>query len=84
MFRSKPNYDWSSHACDAMRYCRFGLQEINTRQAAPQSVADNENTGLYNYGIIIFSPKMPPLPPVQPISQGPPSTEQRALKEEGR
>ena len=42
MFRSKPVHDWSSHACDAMRYLATGLQEINTRQAAPQSVADNE------------------------------------------
>ena len=41
MFRSKPVHDWSSHACDAMRYLAVGLQEINTRQTAPQSVADN-------------------------------------------
>ena len=41
MFRSKPVHDWSSHACDAMRYLAVGLQEINTRQSAPQSVADN-------------------------------------------
>ena len=41
MFRSKPVHDWSSHACDAMRYLAVGLQEINTRQAAPQNVADN-------------------------------------------
>jgi hypothetical protein len=46
MFRSKPVHDWSSHACDAMRYLAVGLQEINTRQVAPQSVADN------NYRII--------------------------------
>ena len=46
MFRSKPVHDWSSHACDAMRYLAVGLQEINTRQSAPQSVADN------NYRII--------------------------------
>jgi hypothetical protein len=25
-----------------MRYLSVGLQEINTRQSAPQSVADNE------------------------------------------
>ena len=42
MFRSKPGHDWSSHACDAMRYLAVGLQEINTRQTAPQSVADND------------------------------------------
>tara|TARA_X000001382_G_scaffold16041_1_gene10170 strand:+ start:34 stop:1161 length:1128 start_codon:yes stop_codon:yes gene_type:complete len=42
MFRSKPVHDWSSHACDAMRYLAVGLQELNTRQTAPQSVADNE------------------------------------------
>jgi hypothetical protein len=42
MFRSKPVHDWSSHACDAMRYLSVGLQEINDRQTAPQSVADNE------------------------------------------
>jgi hypothetical protein len=42
MFRSKPVHDWSSHACDAMRYLAVGLQELNTRQSAPQSVADNE------------------------------------------
>jgi hypothetical protein len=42
MFRSKPVHDWSSHACDAMRYLAVGLQEINDRQIAPQSVADNE------------------------------------------
>ena len=42
MFRSKPVHDWSSHACDAMRYLAVGLQEINTRQTAPQSVADND------------------------------------------
>ena len=42
MFRSKPVHDWSSHACDAMRYLAVGIQEINTRQSAPQSVADNE------------------------------------------
>ena len=42
MFRSKPVHDWSSHACDAMRYLAVGLQEINTRQSAPQSVADND------------------------------------------
>ncbi len=41
MFRSKPVHDWSSHACDAMRYLCVGLQEINTRQTAPQNVADN-------------------------------------------
>ena len=41
MFRSKPVHDWSSHACDAMSYLAVGLQEINTRQSAPQSVADN-------------------------------------------
>ena len=41
MFRSKPNHDWSSHACDSMRYLSVGLQELNTRQSAPQSVADN-------------------------------------------
>ena len=41
MFRSKPVHDWSSHACDAMRYLAVGLQEINTRQTAPQSIADN-------------------------------------------
>ena len=46
MFRSKPVHDWSSHACDAMRYLAVGLQELNTRQTAPQSVADN------NYNII--------------------------------
>jgi len=46
MFRSKPVHDWSSHACDAMRYLAVGLQELNTRQTAPQSVADN------NYRII--------------------------------
>jgi len=46
MFRSKPVHDWSSHACDAMRYLCVGLQEINTRQTAPQNVADN------NYRII--------------------------------
>ena len=42
MFRSKPVHDWSSHACDAMRYLAVGFQEINTRQTAPQSVADND------------------------------------------
>ena len=42
MFRSKPVHDWSSHACDGMRYLSVGLQEINDRQTAPQSVADNE------------------------------------------
>jgi hypothetical protein len=42
MFRSKPVHDWSSHACDAMRYLAVGLQELNTRQTAPQSVADND------------------------------------------
>lgn len=42
MFRSKPVHDWSSHACDAMRYLAVGIQEINTRQSAPQSIADNE------------------------------------------
>jgi phage terminase large subunit len=46
MFRSKPVHDWSSHACDAMRYLAVGLEELNTRQTAPQSVADN------NYNII--------------------------------
>jgi len=46
MFRSKPVHDWSSHACDAMRYLAIGLEELNTRQNAPQSVADN------NYRII--------------------------------
>jgi len=42
MFRSKPVHDWNSHACDAMRYLAVGLQELNTRQTAPQKVADNE------------------------------------------
>jgi len=41
VFRSKPVHDWSSHACDAMRYLALGLQEIYTRQSAPQSIADN-------------------------------------------
>ncbi len=41
MFRSKPVHDWSSHACDSMRYLAVGLQELNTRQSAPQVVADN-------------------------------------------
>jgi phage terminase large subunit len=42
MFRSKPVHDWSSHASDAMRYLSVGIQEINTRQTAPQRVAENE------------------------------------------
>ena len=42
MFRSKPVHDWSSHACDAMRYLSVGLQEIKTGQTAPQDIADNE------------------------------------------
>ena len=46
MFRTKPVHDWSSHACDAMRYLAVGLQEINTRQTAPQDIADS------NYRII--------------------------------
>ena len=41
MFRSKPVHDWSSHACDAMRYLSVGLQEIKSGQTAPQDVADN-------------------------------------------
>ena len=41
MFRSKPVHDWSSHACDALRYMSIGLTEISNRQTAPQSVADN-------------------------------------------
>jgi len=41
MFRSKPVHDWSSHACDAMRYLSVGLQEIKTGQTAPQDIADN-------------------------------------------
>jgi len=41
MFRSKPVHDWSSHACDAMRYLSVGLREIKTGQSAPQDVADN-------------------------------------------
>jgi len=41
MFRSKPVHDWSSHACDAMRYLSVGLREIKTGQIAPQDVADN-------------------------------------------
>ena len=32
------------HAADAMRYLAVGLQEINTRQTAPQVVADNSYT----------------------------------------
>ena len=42
MFRSKPVHDWSSHACDAMRYLSVGITELNTRQNAPQVVAENE------------------------------------------
>ena len=41
MFRSKPVHDWSSHACDALRYMSIGLTEISNRQTAPQDVADN-------------------------------------------
>ena len=41
MFRSKPVHDWSSHACDALRYMSIGLTEISNRQPAPQVVADN-------------------------------------------
>ena len=41
MFRSKPVHDWSSHACDALRYMSIGLTEISNRQTAPQVVADN-------------------------------------------
>jgi len=41
MFRSKPVHDWSSHACDAMRYLSIGLEEIKTGQTAPQDIADN-------------------------------------------
>jgi phage terminase large subunit len=44
MFKTKPVHDWSSHAADAMRYLAVGLQEINTRQIAPQVVADNNYT----------------------------------------
>ena len=44
MFKTKPVHDWSSHAADAMRYLAVGLQEINTRQTAPQVVADNSYT----------------------------------------
>ena len=56
-----------------MRYLAIGLQELNTRQVAPQSVADNSYRIIINYEII-FSPKMPALPPVQPPPE-PPSTE---------
>ena len=42
MFRSKPVHDWSSHACDAMRYLSVGLEEIKTGQTAPQDIADND------------------------------------------
>ena len=41
MFRSKPVHDWSSHACDALRYMSIVLTEISNRQTAPQVVADN-------------------------------------------
>ena len=41
MYRSKPVHDWSSHACDALRYMSIGLTEISNRQTAPQVVADN-------------------------------------------
>ena len=41
MFRSKAVHDWSSHACDALRYMSIGLTEISNRQTAPQVVADN-------------------------------------------
>ena len=41
MFRSMPVHDWSSHACDALRYMSIGLTEISNRQTAPQVVADN-------------------------------------------
>ena len=46
MFRSKPVHDWSSHACDALRYMSIGLTEISNRQTAPQVVADNSYTRL--------------------------------------
>ena len=80
MFRSKPVHDWSSHACDAMRYLAVGLQEINTRQTAPQSVADNSYRIIIIMGSI-FKPKMPPLPPVQPLPE-PPSAEVSAEEKE--
>ena len=73
MFRSKPVHDWSSHACDAMRYLAVGLQELNTRQTAPQSVADNDYRIIIIMGSIL-KPKMPSLPPsTSPIE--PPSAE---------
>ena len=42
MFSNKPQKDWSSHACDAMRYLALGITELPKNKIAAQKLAVND------------------------------------------
>jgi len=44
MFSNKPIKDWSSHACDAMRYLALGITELPRNKMAAQKLAVNDYT----------------------------------------
>ena len=44
MFSNKPQKDWSSHACDAMRYLALGITELPKNKVAAQKLAVNDYT----------------------------------------
>ena len=44
MFSNKPQKDWSSHACDAMRYLALGITELPKNKIAAQKLAVNDYT----------------------------------------
>ena len=44
MFSNKPQKDWSSHPCDAMRYLALGITELPKNKIAAQKLAVNDYT----------------------------------------
>jgi hypothetical protein len=44
MFSNKPQKDWSSHACDAMRYLALGITELPKNKFTAQKLAVNDYT----------------------------------------
>ena len=42
MFHNKPTHDWSSHACDAMRYMAMSINDYEDKQKIKQEIAMND------------------------------------------
>ena len=42
MFHTKPTHDWSSHACDSMRYLAMSINDYEDKHKIKQEIAMND------------------------------------------